>query len=80
MSLIGIWNNYDPAMKFIVDPWDSVVREPWRQKLPEYLMDGKRIKKAQDKYVRFPELFIPLSRVLGSTCSTLLLEVLAPIT
>ncbi|KAI1081133.1 aminoglycoside phosphotransferase [Whalleya microplaca] len=45
-----IWNNYDPAMKFIVEPWDSIVREPGRPKLPEYLMDGTRVKKAQDKY------------------------------
>ncbi|OTA93917.1 hypothetical protein M434DRAFT_395159 [Hypoxylon sp. CO27-5] len=45
-----IWNNYDPAMKAIVEPWDSVVREPGRPKLPEYLMDGARIKRAQDKY------------------------------
>ncbi len=37
-------------MKFIVEPWDSVVREPWRVKLPEYLMDGTRVKQAQDKY------------------------------
>ncbi|KAI1399313.1 aminoglycoside phosphotransferase [Hypoxylon fuscum] len=45
-----IWNNYDPAMTFIVQPWDSVVREPGRPKLPEYLMDGTRVKKAQEKY------------------------------
>ena len=46
----GIWNNYDPAMKFIVSPWDDVVREDWRMKLPEYLYDGARVKKAQDNY------------------------------
>lgn len=45
-----IWNNYDPAMKAIVEPWDSVVREAGRPKLPEYLMDGARIKRAQNKY------------------------------
>ncbi|KAI1418483.1 aminoglycoside phosphotransferase [Hypoxylon sp. FL1857] len=45
-----IWNNYDPAMTAIVEPWDSVVREPGRPKLPEYLMDGARVKRAQEKY------------------------------
>lgn len=37
-------------MKFIVDPWDSLVREEWRMKLPAYLYDGARVKAAQDKY------------------------------
>ncbi|KAI0884237.1 aminoglycoside phosphotransferase [Annulohypoxylon maeteangense] len=45
-----ISNDYDVAMKFIASPWDSVVREPGRPKLPEYLMDGARVKRAQDKY------------------------------
>lgn len=37
-------------MKVIVQPWDSAVREDWRPKIPEYLMDGSRIKAAQEKY------------------------------
>ncbi|KAL7620282.1 hypothetical protein AAE478_009275 [Parahypoxylon ruwenzoriense] len=45
-----IWNNYDPAMRFIVEPWDRIVREPGRPKLPEYLLDSDRVKKAQEKY------------------------------
>ncbi|KAI1206269.1 aminoglycoside phosphotransferase [Annulohypoxylon truncatum] len=45
-----ISNDYDVAMKFITEPWDSVVREPGRPKLPEYLMDGARVKRAQEKY------------------------------
>ncbi|KAI1458925.1 aminoglycoside phosphotransferase [Annulohypoxylon moriforme] len=45
-----ISNDYDVAMKFIAEPWDSVVRQPGRPKLPEYLMDGARVKRAQDKY------------------------------
>lgn len=46
----GIDNNYDPAMLAITETWDSVVREPGRPKLPEYLMDGARVRKAQKKY------------------------------
>ncbi|KAK1244289.1 hypothetical protein MKX07_003088 [Trichoderma sp. CBMAI-0711] len=46
----GIWNNYDPAMKFMCTPWDQVVRMPGRPKLPEYLMDGKRCNEALDRY------------------------------
>ncbi|KAK4112477.1 hypothetical protein N656DRAFT_709302 [Canariomyces notabilis] len=45
-----IWNNYDPAMKFMCTPWDEVVRTPGRPKLPEYLMDGKRCNEALDRY------------------------------
>ncbi|KAH6652340.1 kinase-like domain-containing protein [Truncatella angustata] len=45
-----IWNNYDPAMTFMVRPWDSVVREPGRPQLPEYLMDGARVNRALDRY------------------------------
>ncbi|KAI2466722.1 aminoglycoside phosphotransferase [Annulohypoxylon bovei var. microspora] len=45
-----ISNDYDVAMKFIAEPWDSVVREAGRPKLPEYLMDGARVKRVQDKY------------------------------
>jgi aminoglycoside phosphotransferase (APT) family kinase protein len=48
--IIGIWNNYDPAMTFMVRPWDSIVREAGRPKLPEYLMDGTRVNKVLDKY------------------------------
>ncbi|KAI1801907.1 kinase-like domain-containing protein [Daldinia bambusicola] len=43
-------NKYDAAMTMITEAWDSVVREPGRPKLPEYLMDGARIRKAQEKY------------------------------
>ncbi|KAF3064416.1 putative aminoglycoside phosphotransferase protein [Daldinia childiae] len=43
-------NNYDPAMLSITETWDSVVREPGRPKLPENLMDGARVRKAQKKY------------------------------
>lgn len=46
----GIWNNYDPAMTFMVRPWDSVVREPGRPKLPDFLMDGTRVNAALDRY------------------------------
>ncbi|KAH7398658.1 kinase-like domain-containing protein [Phaeosphaeria sp. MPI-PUGE-AT-0046c] len=45
-----IWNNYDPAMKFMCTPWDDVVRTPGRPHLPEYLMDGKRCNEALDRY------------------------------
>lgn len=45
-----IWNNYDPSMKFMVTPWDQVVRTPGRPKLPESLMDGKRANEALDRY------------------------------
>ncbi|KAK7954628.1 hypothetical protein PG996_015437 [Apiospora saccharicola] len=45
-----IWNNYDPAMAFMVRSWDEVVRLPGRPKLPEYLMDGKRCNEAVDRY------------------------------
>ncbi|KAI0006561.1 aminoglycoside phosphotransferase [Xylariaceae sp. FL0662B] len=45
-----ISNDYDAAMTFIVEPWDRVVREPGRPKLPEHLMDGARVKRAQAKY------------------------------
>ncbi|KAH8657822.1 kinase-like domain-containing protein [Xylariales sp. PMI_506] len=45
-----IWNNYDPAMTFMVRPWDSIVREEGRPEIPEYLMDGARVNKALDKY------------------------------
>ncbi|KAI1093918.1 aminoglycoside phosphotransferase [Rostrohypoxylon terebratum] len=45
-----ISNDYDVAMTFITEPWSRVVREPGRPKLPEYLMDGARIKRAQKKY------------------------------
>ncbi|KAL6904787.1 hypothetical protein GGI43DRAFT_398094 [Trichoderma evansii] len=27
-EMTGIWNNYDPAMKFMCTPWDDVVRSP----------------------------------------------------
>ncbi|GKT85611.1 aminoglycoside phosphotransferase [Colletotrichum tofieldiae] len=45
-----IWNNYDPAMKFMCTPWDEVVRTPGRPQLPEYLMDGQRCNEALDRY------------------------------
>ncbi|KAI8962782.1 kinase-like domain-containing protein [Daldinia sp. FL1419] len=45
-----ISNDYDSAMIFITSSWDSVVREPGRPKLPEYLMDGARVREAQKKY------------------------------
>ncbi|KAK3345704.1 kinase-like domain-containing protein [Neurospora tetraspora] len=45
-----IWNNYDPAMKFLCAPWDEAVRLPGRPKLPAYLMDGKRFNEALDRY------------------------------
>ncbi|KAK6833289.1 hypothetical protein PG987_007983 [Apiospora arundinis] len=45
-----IWNNYDPAMTFMVRSWDDVVRLPGRPKLPAYLMDGKRCNEAVDRY------------------------------
>ncbi|PNP40523.1 hypothetical protein TGAMA5MH_07520 [Trichoderma gamsii] len=45
-----IWNNYDPAMKFMCTPWDDVVRQPGRPQLPEYLMDGTRCNEALDRY------------------------------
>lgn len=45
-----IWNNYDPAMKFMCTPWDDVVRTPGRPHLPDYLMDGKRCNEALDRY------------------------------
>lgn len=48
--VIGIWNNYDPAMKFMCVPWDEVVRRPGRPQLPEYLMDGTRCNEAVDRY------------------------------
>lgn len=34
----------------MVRPWDNIVREPDRPKLPDYLMDGTRVNKALDKY------------------------------
>ena len=49
----GIWNNYDPAMKFMCSPpsnWESIVRQPDRPPLPEYLMDGTRLNLALDRY------------------------------
>ncbi|KAH8819147.1 kinase-like domain-containing protein [Xylogone sp. PMI_703] len=45
-----IWNNYDPAMRFMCTPWDEVVRTAGRPVLPEYLMDGKRCNEALDRY------------------------------
>ncbi|CAJ2509654.1 Uu.00g146800.m01.CDS01 [Anthostomella pinea] len=45
-----IWNNYDPAMTFMCSPWNELVREPNRPKLPEYLMDGKRCNEALGRY------------------------------
>ena len=42
-------NTYDPAMKVITQPWDNVVREEWRPKMPAYLMDGARVRAAQEK-------------------------------
>ncbi|TPX12666.1 uncharacterized protein E0L32_000843 [Thyridium curvatum] len=46
-----IWNNYDPAMKFIASTWDETVRLPGRRpQLPDYLMDGKRCNEALDRY------------------------------
>ncbi|XDG02403.1 hypothetical protein ABKA04_002018 [Annulohypoxylon sp. FPYF3050] len=45
-----ITNDYDAAMTFITQPWNSVVREPGRPKLPEHLMDGARVRRAQEKY------------------------------
>ncbi|KAK1989261.1 aminoglycoside phosphotransferase [Colletotrichum cereale] len=46
----GIWNNYDPAMKFMCTPWNEVVRSPGRPRLPAYLMDGGRCNEALDRY------------------------------
>lgn len=37
-------------MTFMVRPWDKVVREEGRPKLPEYLMDGARVNAALDRY------------------------------
>lgn len=37
-------------MKFMCTPWHTVVREPGRPKLPEYLMDGARCNEALDRY------------------------------
>ncbi|KAI0595021.1 kinase-like domain-containing protein [Biscogniauxia sp. FL1348] len=45
-----IWNNYDPAMTFMVSQWDKVAPEVGRIRMPEYLMDGPRIIKALEKY------------------------------
>ncbi|EFX04963.1 aminoglycoside phosphotransferase [Grosmannia clavigera kw1407] len=45
-----IWNNYDPAMKFMCVPWNEVVRQPGRPKLPDHLMDGERCNEAVDRY------------------------------
>ncbi|KAK4215529.1 kinase-like domain-containing protein [Rhypophila decipiens] len=45
-----IWNNYDPAMKFMCLSWDEAVRAPGRPKLPEFLMDGRRCNEALDRY------------------------------
>ncbi|KAM7185820.1 Protein kinase-like domain containing protein [Naviculisporaceae sp. PSN 640] len=45
-----IWNNYDPAMKFMCTPWDETVRKPGRPKLPDSLMDGKKCNEALDRY------------------------------
>ncbi|KAK2044588.1 aminoglycoside phosphotransferase [Colletotrichum somersetense] len=45
-----IWNNYDPAMKFMCTPWNEVVRTPGRPRLPAYLMDGERCNEALDRY------------------------------
>lgn len=62
-------------MKFIVDPWDTVVREPWRQKLPEYLMDGARIKKVQVSIKRRLYPFAYPQEFLGPCCTILLVRV-----
>ncbi|KAK5662370.1 hypothetical protein OQA88_8280 [Cercophora sp. LCS_1] len=45
-----IWNNYDPAIKFMCTAWDEIVRIPGRPKLPDHLMDGKRCNEALDRY------------------------------
>ncbi|TDZ39477.1 hypothetical protein C8035_v003328 [Colletotrichum spinosum] len=45
-----IWNNYDPAIRFMSASWDEVVREPGRPKLPDHLMDGARCNEALDRY------------------------------
>ncbi|KAI1851352.1 hypothetical protein JX266_003427 [Neoarthrinium moseri] len=45
-----IWNNYDPALKFICTPWDDVVRQLGRPQLPEHLMNGKLCNEALNRY------------------------------
>jgi hypothetical protein len=45
-----IYNNYDPGMTFMVRPYDQVVRTPGRPKLPDSLMDGKKMNEALDRY------------------------------
>ncbi|KAK3324803.1 kinase-like domain-containing protein [Cercophora scortea] len=45
-----IWNNYDPAIKFMCGSWDDVVRQPGRHQLLAYLMDGARCNEALDRY------------------------------
>ncbi|KAI5868219.1 kinase-like domain-containing protein [Durotheca rogersii] len=45
-----IWNNYGPAVGFMVGQWDTVAREDRRIRLPEYLMDGTRVNKALEIY------------------------------
>lgn len=37
-------------MTFMVRPWDSIVREQGRPKLPDFLMDGKRVNAALHRY------------------------------
>ncbi|KAH7311434.1 kinase-like domain-containing protein [Stachybotrys elegans] len=45
-----IWNNYDPAMKFMCASWNHVVSLPGRPPLPDYLKDGDRCNEALDRY------------------------------
>ncbi|OTB00381.1 hypothetical protein M426DRAFT_267706 [Hypoxylon sp. CI-4A] len=43
-------NRYDAPLMAITEQWDSIVREPGRPKLPEHLLNGARVRKAQEKY------------------------------
>ncbi|KAK3991051.1 kinase-like domain-containing protein [Cladorrhinum sp. PSN332] len=45
-----IWNNYDPAVSFMVSAWDQVVGQPGRMKLPESASDGERANRALKQY------------------------------
>ncbi|KAK4227409.1 kinase-like domain-containing protein [Podospora fimiseda] len=45
-----IWNNYDPAVTFLVSAWDQIVTHPGRIKLPEFLSDGEKINKVLKQY------------------------------
>ncbi|KAK4163370.1 kinase-like domain-containing protein [Cladorrhinum sp. PSN259] len=47
-----IWNNYDPAVSFMVSAWDQIVGQPGRMKLPEWLADGgERANRALKQYL-----------------------------